>query len=110
MTREDGLHQIETAEWEKDDCGCLNIYLADKEGMPVHAWLTPRPNYCDRGHVQLNIDGFGLALDSQDSFPRYFFSFEEADRHTRTFLKWRMWKERTVPYAEIRKAFGETEE
>jgi hypothetical protein len=63
----------------------------------VHAWLALRPVYCDRGHIQLCIDG-PLYLDHADSFPRYFFSFEEADAHTRTFLKWRLWKERSFPH------------
>jgi hypothetical protein len=54
----------------------------------VHAWLALRPVYCDRGQIQLGIDG-PLNLDAADSFPRFFFSFKEADEHTRTFLKWR---------------------
>jgi hypothetical protein len=62
----------------------------------VHAFLTLRPAYCDRGHIQLLIEG--IDLDGADSFPRFFFSFREADEHTRTFLKWRLWKERTHPH------------
>jgi hypothetical protein len=105
VTREEGIKQIDEARWEKDDdAACLNLKVNDEEGLQVHAWLTPRPVYCDRGHIKLNIDG-PLALDSADSFPRYFFSFEEADAHTRTFLKWRLWKERTHSDAAIRSAF-----
>ena len=42
--------------------------------------------------------GAAFNLDDADSFPRFFFSFREADEHTRTFLKWRLWKERTHPH------------
>jgi hypothetical protein len=104
LTREDGIKQIDEAQWEMDDCNTLNLYVRTSEDWPVHAFLSMRPPYCDRGHVQLNIDG-PLSLDRADSFPRYFFSFEEANAHARTFLKWRIWKERTVADAEIREAF-----
>lgn len=93
----DGIEEIEKAEWLKDEYGCLNMHVTDTDGRDVHAWLSLRPNYCDRGHIQLNIDGH-LNLDGADSFPRFFFSFEEADNHTRTFLKWRLWKYRTFPH------------
>jgi hypothetical protein len=97
ITREEGIKQIDEAEWERDDeVQCLNLYVADPSGRPVHAWLTIRPYYCDRGHIQLQIDG-PLGLDGADSFPRFFFNFPEADHHTRTFLKWRIWQERTYP-------------
>jgi hypothetical protein len=105
LTREEGLKQIDEAQWEKDEIGCLNLYVNDKDGRPVHAWLTMRPPYCDRGHVNMNIEAPSLFLDGQDSFPRYFFSFEEADVHTRTFLKWRLWKERTHSHAEVQARF-----
>lgn len=93
-TRQEGLRQIETANWVKDEYGVLNLDVRTPEGRPVRAWLSLRPVYCDRGHIQLYIDG-SLGLDHADSFPRFFFSFAEADAHTRTFLKWRLWKERT---------------
>jgi hypothetical protein len=105
MTREEGLKQIEETQWTKDaDHDLLDLWVSDPHGCAVHAWLLMRPVYCDRGHIQLNIEG-PLDLDRQDSFPRFFFSFEEADRHTRTFLKWRMWKERGAAYDEIRSTF-----
>jgi hypothetical protein len=96
-TREDGLRQIETTPWLKDEYGALNLHVQTPDGLLVHAWLALRPHYCDRGHITLNIDG-PLDLDGHDSFPRYFFSFAEADHHARTFLKWRLWKERTYPH------------
>lgn len=104
MTREGGIRQIEEATWDRDRCNCLNLVVEDKDGHVVHAWMTMRPPYCDRGHVMLNIDG-PLNLDAADGFPRYFYSFEEADWHTRTFLKWRLWKERTTTEAAIRAVF-----
>jgi hypothetical protein len=40
-----------------------------------------------------------IDLDPADGFPRFFFSSREVDEHTRTFLKWRHWNERTFPHA-----------
>ncbi len=94
MNKEEGIKQIDNAKWSKDKCGILNLYVTHKDDAKIHCWLSLRPTYCDRGHIQLNIDG-ALWLDSADSFPRFFFSFEEADKHTREFLKWRLWKHRT---------------
>jgi hypothetical protein len=97
IAREQGLRQIETASWEKDEYNLLNLHVQDEQGRDIHAWLALRPDYCDRGHIQLCIDG-PLNIDFADSFPRYFFSFREADVHTRLFLKWRLWKERAHPH------------
>lgn len=96
MTREQGVTEIDKAQWKKGD-SCLELRVHDEKGRVVDAWLQLRPPYCDRGHVQLNISG-PLELDDADSFPRYFFSFGEADTHTRLFLKWRLWKERVHPH------------
>lgn len=105
MTREDGIKQIEEAPWVgEDEAACLNLFVEDEDDMTIHAWLTPRPAYCDRGHIQLDING-PLGLDRCDSFPRYYTSFDVADMETRRFLKWRLWKERSVPEAAIRSAF-----
>ena len=98
IDRAEGLRQIEAAPWVRDEYGTLNLDVTTPDGAPVHAWLALRPAYCDRGHIQLCIDG-PLDLDGHDGFPRFFFSFAEADRHARTFLKWRLWKERTFPHA-----------
>lgn len=94
---EDRINEIDTVQWQRDKHNTLNLFVTDKDGRPLHAWLTLRPPYCDRGHIQLNIDGY-LALDEMDSFPRYFFTFEEADRHCRTFLKWRLWEVRGISH------------
>lgn len=94
MTRDQiGLKAIDDAEWIKGEFNELNLHLTDNNGKPLHCWLELRPVYCDRGHIQLNIDGH-IYLDGADSFPRFFFSFKEADTHLRTFLKWRLWKHR----------------
>ena len=92
-----GVAEIDDAKWEKDQYGWLHLLVHDSDGGEVHSYLSLRPNYCDRGHIQLQIDG-NLNLDGADSFPRFFFSFREADEHTRTFLKWRLWKHRIHPH------------
>ncbi len=97
MNIERGLKEIDKAEWKRDEYGCFNLYVNTPEGNKVHCFLSLRPTYCDRGHIQLNIDG-PLNLDSADSFPRFFFNFEEADNHTRLFLKWRLWKHRVYEH------------
>lgn len=84
---------IDAALWYKDAYGYYNMYVKDKQGNAVHAWLAMRPHYCDRGHIMFCLEG--VDIDHADSFPRYFFSFEEADAHVRTFLKWRLFKHRT---------------
>lgn len=88
------LHQIDTAPWEEDENGTLNFYTEDSDRRLIHCWLTLLPPWCDLGHIQLNIEGLNH-LDAGPKFPRYFFSFEEANNHCRTFLKWRLWKHRT---------------
>ena len=97
MTKEEGLKQIDDTKWSKDDHGCLNLHVTAEDGSDVHCWLHLRPVYCDRGHIGFNINS-GLGIDSADSFPRWFFSVEEADTHVRTFLKWRIWKHRIHPH------------
>ncbi len=93
----EGIAEIDAAKWVKDDTGTLNLFVHDRDGKRILAWMRPRPPCCDRGHVQVDIDGVH-GMDWADSFPRYFFSVAEADQHTRTFLKWRLlWKERTHP-------------
>ena len=85
------LRLIDEACWTEDEFGCLNIYVSTLNGEMVHCYLTERPPYCDRGHIQLNIDG-DVSLDQQDMFPRYFFTYQEADVHCRAFLRWRLCK------------------
>ena len=98
MNNSEGIKQIDNAKWSKDKFGCLNLHVTHGDNTDIHCHLSLRPAYCYRGHIQLFIDGACLWLDSADSFPRFFFSFEEADKHTREFLKWRLWKHRTHPH------------
>ena len=98
ITREEGLKQITEAKWEKDEYGCLWLRgIQNQRGHPVTPWLMLRPVYCDRGHIQFCIDE-GIETDGADCFPRYFFSFAEADLHVRTFLMWRLWKYHVNPH------------
>jgi len=97
MNKKNGLFEIDQAQWVLDDYGVENLFVTDPDGNKVHCFLTLRPVYCDRGHIQLNIDG-NIGLDWADSFPRFFFNFEEADKHTRLFLKWRLWKHRVFEH------------
>jgi len=51
ITREQGLQQIQTAAWTKDEYGILNLRVQNEQGLNIHAWLSLRPIYCDRGHI-----------------------------------------------------------
>lgn len=97
MTKEEGIGEINRAVWTKDEYGYLNLYVHEEHGIKIHAWLSLRPVYCDRGHIQLNIDG-PIGLDGADSFPRFFFTEAEAKEHTKLFLLWRLWKHRVHPH------------
>ena len=90
FSKEKGLKQIDNARWIMNSgFGCLDLRVTHEKMTDVHCSLSLRPGYCNRGHIQLIIYGNYLYLDGADCFPRYFFSFEEADKHTREFLKWR---------------------
>lgn len=67
------------------------------DGRAVHAWITPRPHYCDRGHWQFNVDG-PFDLDACDAFPRYFMSLDTALAEAEAFLRWRLFKRADVPH------------
>ena len=96
--KEKGLKEIEEAKWTKDEWDALNLKVSQPNGYTAHCILTLRPTYCDRGHIQLNIEAAGMGLDNSDSFPRFFFSFEEANAHVREFLRWRLYKVRSNPH------------
>ena len=97
VSQEEGIHIIDNARYYRDDTNSLNLYVKDQFGTTVHCFLNLRPHYCDRGHIQLLICG-DLGIDEADSFPRYFFTFEEADNHLRRFLKWRLFGVRTAKH------------
>ena len=85
---------LENPNWVLDDYKCWNLYVADKHSRPVHAFIQERPQYCDRGHYSLNIDG-PLYLDEQDRFPRYYMSLKTAKEEAVKFLQWRLFKIRS---------------
>jgi hypothetical protein len=97
VTKEEGLRAIEDAEWTRDQYNYLVLKVPNKDGREVIAYLSLRPTYCDRGHIQLLMDG-DISLDRMDSFPRFFFSASEAKTHVICFLKWKLWQERTHPH------------
>lgn len=66
------------------------------DGHPVHAWITPRPLYCDRGHWQFNVNG-PFDLDGADSFPRYFMHLDDAIREAEAWMRWRIAKQTQTP-------------
>jgi hypothetical protein len=81
--------------WTRDEYDIWNLNFA-WHPYTIHAWITKRPVYCDRGHWQLNIifaheDGIPV-LDHQDGFPRYFMDFEVAKEECEKFLNWRILK------------------
>ena len=81
----------EPIKWIVDEHGCLNAYLEDQDGRQIHMFIQRRPEYCDRGHYSLNIDG-PLCLDDQDQFPRYYMSLEVAKSEAGGFVNWRVFK------------------
>lgn len=95
--KEQGIKEINDAIWIEDEYKCFNLFVKNPRGGIVHAYISLRPEYCDRGHIWGNIEGI-QDLDNADMFPRYFFNKEEADKHIKTFLKWRLWKHRENPH------------
>jgi len=90
--------------WVYDEFDCWNVKF-QYDIRIVHAWISKRPHYCDRGHYQLNCDiikhfdkdtdneYFLPDLDPQDGFPRYFMEFETAKKECELFLIWRLLKQ-----------------
>lgn len=96
MDRQEGLRQIQNNEWKFDEWGALIMQVNGPDGE-VRAWIAPRPNYCDRGHFHLMLDGH-IEIDEQDKFPRYFFTLNEAKQHARWFLAWKLWKHKELEH------------
>lgn len=98
MQKKGTTQEIEEAKWvhcqsPESYTEWLELVVHDKNGDRVVCCLELRPHYCDRGHLCLKVDGH-FHLDESDSFPRYFFDFEEADLHVRRFLNWRIHEQR----------------
>lgn len=110
LTLNEGLEEIESAMWRRDKFDTLWLRVPNREGRVCALWMTRRMAYCDRGHIQMSVDllpdenGFET-IDASDGFPRFFFSFREADEHVRTFLRWRLWKVRGQSSADIEGAW-----
>jgi hypothetical protein len=78
-----------------DGCWNLKFTLPDGHkfaGHEVHAFIQPRPDYCDRGHWVFNVDG-PLEHDGADSFPRYFMDLERAKAEAEAYLLWRLFRQ-----------------
>lgn len=61
--------------------------LMDVETGEMLGWVQPRPDYCDRGHWQAQIERHDL--DFADNFPRYFMRLETAKQEMLDFVRWR---------------------
>lgn len=78
--------------WKLDETKTLNLFVVNPQtGGLVHAWISARPNYCDRGHYQVNVSGIP-DLDGADMFPRYYLSLVTAMTECEKFLEWRLLK------------------
>jgi hypothetical protein len=75
---------------------CPPIYEA-YVGNKMVGWIEHRPHYCDRGHFKAIVDVPNL--DGQDAFPRYFMRFSSAVQEMEEFLRWRLWRVRTIEEA-----------
>lgn len=73
--------------WKLDESQTLNLFVGK-----VHVWISARPDYCDRGHYQLNLSGIP-DIDGADMFPRYYMSFVTAMAEAERFLDWRLNKQ-----------------
>lgn len=64
-----------------------DLHEAFVESVMV-GWVNKRPEYCDRGHWQAQVEWAGI--DHQDAFPRYFMRYETAVQEMEDFLRWRL--------------------
>lgn len=53
-------------------------------------WVNTRPQYCDRGHYQANLElSPGNPIDSADGLPCYYMRLDVAKQEVREKLLWR---------------------
>jgi hypothetical protein len=90
------FEEIMALEWELDE---YNQYLLRVRcnGHEGYFWMHGRPNYCDRGHWQVQCDYWrnpqGInTLDRADLFPRIYMSLESAKDEIARFIAWRALK------------------
>jgi hypothetical protein len=60
------------------------------QGKECEITLERRPYYCDRGNWIAKVfptGGLAMDIDSQDGWPRYYFSFENAKSEVEAWLK-----------------------
>jgi len=78
-----------TPEWKATEYPGVGVLheLVDGETGELLGWVQNRPDYCDRGHWQAQIERSDL--DSQDAFPRYFMRLETAKQEMIDFVRWR---------------------
>ena len=90
------MHPAIEHDWQWRENTAFNGLMELYEGDRMLAWIQKRPNYCDRGHWQLNVEGV-TDLDDADRFPRYYMRLEVAKAETIAFLAWRLHKWRASP-------------
>lgn len=88
--------------WEPYEVAPLRgwrLRIATLDGQHAYVEIWPRPSYCDRGHWQVTCDlqnKLGIEqLDIADGFPRYYMSLAVAKAEMESWLRWRLYKERT---------------
>lgn len=69
----------------------MECYMGDE----LVAWITKRPEYCDRGHVMGHVSVPNL--DKADGWPNYYMSLPIAIGEMTDFLNWRLFKQPLVP-------------
>jgi hypothetical protein len=83
---------IRLAKWGKPSGfpGLLELKAANGRLL---AWIQERPNYCDRGHYQGQIEfSPGNPLDFADGGIHYYMRLETAKQELREKLLWRVCK------------------
>lgn len=96
MLQNEVISTLEKPVWFIDEYGIHNLKIQSTVPISgkytvinIHAHITPRPGYCDRGHYHLNIDG-PFNFDAADRFPRYYMKLKRAKKETEEFLRWRI--------------------
>jgi hypothetical protein len=72
----------------------LKVPIKTERGAgDYEVYLTPRPNYCDRGDWIIYLECHNGDLDGADGFPRYFFGSEDEVK-----VQMERWLERREAY------------
>lgn len=89
---------METPRWTFDPMHKTLDLKFSVGSQPVHVWIAPRPQYCNRGHWQFGVMDGPFGLDAADSFPRYFMSLDAAIAEAEAWLRWRLFKRTDTPH------------